>query len=449
MRRTDGERPSTEGSVEASSSAPSKTPSEAGESGEGDRAGSTTGAKDRFVLSREAREAKYQEARERIFRDFPESAKSDTTSGDSNPNISRSNSTTGRKKNRQRTPHDDSFEARSQFAYYPGMPYGNGSMAYNSSVNDGYSQQVPYLIGPGMSSPTGSHMPSSQGNGMYPPHMGLNNASQYPIAMPPHMTPHGTWQTGNMTQQSPYAGYESMSSPVTMSSQSSNASSPAMNNYAIPHTNTYQQNSAWNPASFSGSYQQNQQRNQPPVPWNSYPSQPTTSNMAAYPYTQYPGQHLNHNYQNPTGYPGMQGNFARSHFNPQTRSFIPSGSPASLSRQPSRGAQLPMQSYGGVSNAPNQWTGYADTNQSRGSDHPSANSARMSSANSRDSIAKWGTPSHLPPKPPPSEVPSSFDLKHQGGPASIPGPSYHSNGIASAQGPPFVVSGGVNGSKTS
>lgn len=153
MRRT-GERPSTEGSIAASSSAPSKAPSEAGDSGqEGDRAPSSTEAKDRLVLTREEREAKYQEARERIFRDFPESAKSDTTSGDSNPNMSRSSSTSGRKKNyRQRTPHDDSFEVRSQFnAYYPGVSYGNGPMPFNASANDGsYPQQVPCLVGPGV-----------------------------------------------------------------------------------------------------------------------------------------------------------------------------------------------------------------------------------------------------------------------------------------------------------
>lgn len=452
MRRIDGDRPSTEGSVAASSSAPSKAPSEADESGEGDRTGSSSDAKDRFALSREEREAKYQEARERIFRDFPESAKSDTASGDSNPNMSRSNSTNGRKKNRQRTPHDDSFEARSQFnAYYPGMPYSNGSMACSGSVNDAsYSQQGPCLIGPGVPPPTGSHMPSGQGNGMYPPPMGMNNMSQYQMAMSPHMSPHGTWQGGNMTQQSPHPGYEAMNTPGMMTSQSSNASSPAMSNYAIPHTNSYQQNPSWNPASFSASYQPNHhQRNQPPIPWSTYPSQPSASNMAAYPYTQYPGQHLNHNYQTPAGYPGMQGNFARSHFNPQTRSFIPSGSPASLSRQPSRGAQIPMQSYGGVSNNhQGQWAGHGDTSQNRGIDHSSAaNSSRMSSTSSRDSIAKWGTPSHLPPKPPPSAVPSSFDLKHRAGPASNPGPSYHISGIASAQGGPFVVSGGVNGSK--
>lgn len=455
MRRTDGERPSAEGSVAASSSAPSKAPSEAGDSGqEGDLASSSTGAKDRLVLTREEREAKYQEARERIFRDFPESAKSDTTSGDSNPNMSRSSSTTGRKKNhRQRTPHDDSFEVRSQFnAYYPGMSYGNGPMPYHASVNDGsYSHHVPYLVGPGVPPPSGNYMPSGQNNAMYPPQMGMNNMPQYPIAMSPQTSSHGSWQGGNLPQQSPYSGYASMNTPGMMNPQSSNKSSPAMNNHAIPQSPHFQQNPSWNGPPYSGTHQPSpHQRNQPPVHWPNYPSQSMTTNMTAYPYTQYPGQHLNHNYQNPAGSSGLPGSFARSHFNPQTRSFVPGCAPAPLSRHSSRGVQHSMQPYGGMSpNPQGQWVGYADPGHNRGLEHPSAaTSARMPNTSSRDSIAKWGTPSHLPPKPPPSEVPSDFDLKHRAGSASIATPSYHSNGIPGAKNGPLVVSGGLNASKT-
>lgn len=451
MRRTDGERPSTEGSVAASSSVPSKAPSEAGDSGqEGDRAPSSTDTKDRLALTREEREAKYQEARERIFRDFPESAKSDTTSGDSNPNVSRSSSTTGRKKNyRQRTPHDDSFEVRSQFnAYLPGMQYSNGPMAFNGTAGDGaYPQQVPYLVGPGVPLPSGSFMPSGQNNQMYPPQMGMGAAPQYPMAMSPQMSSHGSWQGGNMPQQSPYSGYASMNTSGLMNSHS-NKSSPAMNNFANPESSQYQQNPVWNGHSYAGSYQHPPHQRNQAAHWSNYPPQSMTSNMTAYPYNQYPGQHLNSNYQNSSGTPGLPGSFARSHFNPQTRSFVPGGAPASLSRHPSRGAQQPVHSYGSMSPShQGPWTGYADSGPNRGSDHPSAaNSARIPSA-ARDSIAKWGTPSHLPPKPPPSEVPSDFDLKHRAESTSIPAPSYHSNGIPSARNGPLVVSGGLDASK--
>ncbi|KAJ5610800.1 hypothetical protein N7510_007519 [Penicillium lagena] len=461
MRRTDGERPSTEGSVAASSSIPSKATSEAGDSGQdGDRTGSSTGAtpaKDRMTLTREEREAKYQEVRERIFRDFPDSAKSDTASGDSNPNMSRSSSTTGRKKTqRQRTPYDDSFEARSQFnAYYPGTPYNNGPVPYNPGVNEGsYPNQVPYLVGPGVSPPAGgNYMPPSQNNGMYPGQMNMNNMPQYPVAMSPQMASNGSWQ-GNMPQQSPYSGYASVNqSPGMMSQQSSNKSSPAMTNYAVPNSSQYPQGPNWPTSPYPGNYQQSlNQRNQPPIHWPNYPpSQPMPSNVGAYPYAQYPGQHLNPSLQNQAGPHAIPAGFARSqsHFNPQTRSFIPGGVPggAPLGRHPNKGAQHAMQPYGsmhpGLQQA--QWTGYPDTAQGRNLDHTHSN--RGPAPAPRNSIAKWGTPSHLPPKPPPSQVASDFDLKRPG-PASVSGSSYPSNGIPPANNGPLVVSGGASMSKS-
>lgn len=466
MRRND-DRPSAEGSIAASSSAPSKATSEAGDSGtEGDRAGSSadaTPAKDRLALTREEREAKYQEVRERIFRDFPDSVKSDTTSGDSNPNMSRSSSTSGRRKNnRQRTPHDDSFEARSQFnAYYPGMPYNNGQSqaSYNVGGNDGSytSQQVPYLVGPGVPPPTTGYMPAGQSSTAHPGQMGgMNNVPQYPMAMSPQMASNGSWQGGSMPQQSPFSGYASISQPGIMNQGMLNQSSPsnptsAMNNFAMPQSGPYQSNPQWGSPPYSGNYQQSPQRNQPPVHWPNYPSQSMSPNMAAYPYAQYPGQHLNPTLQN-AGSPLMPGNYnVRSHFNPQTRSFIPGGAP--LSRNPSRGAQHPMQQFNGM---PPQgpWMTYPEPAQNRGMEHPSAGSTSRGPNlpnmpnPGRDSIAKWGTPSHLPPKPPPSEVKSGFDMKHRMGPPPVSAPSYPGNGIPVAQNGPLVVTGGANVSKT-
>lgn len=449
MRREDEERPSTEGSVAASSSVPSKAASEAGDSGQdGDRSGSSTGAtpaKDRLTLTREEREAKYQEVRERIFRDFPESAKSDTASGDSNPNLSRCSSTTGRKKiwAKQRTPHDDSFEARSQFnAYYPGMPYGNGPMPYNVGMNDGtYSSQVPYLVGPGVSPPTGSY---GQNGTMYAGHMSMNNMPQYPMAVSPQMASNGSWQGANMPQQPPYSGYASMQPSGMVSQQSSNKSSPAMNNYAVPSPAQYQQTPAWNAQPYPGNYQPSpQQRNQPPVHWPNYPPQAMGGNMGSYPYSQFPGQHVNPSLPNSTQ--AIPAGFARSPFNPQTRSFVPGGAP--LARQPSKGAQH-MQPYSSMQpGAQNQRTGYPEMSNNRSIDPtPVVNSSRVPASGPRDSIAKWGTPSHLPPKPPPSEVPPEFNLKHRGGaPVSA---AYANNGMPGTNNGPLVISGGTGMSKT-
>ncbi|KAJ5131779.1 hypothetical protein N7448_005937 [Penicillium atrosanguineum] len=463
MRRNDDRR-SAEGSIAASSSVQSKATSEAGDSGaEGDRAGSSADTKDRMTLTREEREAKYQEVRERIFRDFPDSVKSDTTSGESNPDMSRSSSTSGRRKNnRQRTPHDDSFEARSQFnAYYPGMQYNNGQSQapYNVGGNDGSyaTQQVPYLVGPGVPPPATGYMPAGQNSTVHPGQMGgVNNPPQYPMAMSPQMASNGSWQGGSMPQQSPFAGYASMSQSGMINQGMMNqplpsTSSPAMNTFPMPQSAQYQPNPQWGSPPYSGNYQQSPQRNQAPVHWPNYPSQSMTSNLAAYPYAQYPGQHLNPTLQN-TGSSVMPGNYnARSHFNPQTRSFIPGGAPST--RNPSRGAQHPMQPFNGMPQA--SWMAYPEPNpQNRGMEHPSAAStARVPNLPNlpnpgRDSIAKWGTPSHLPPKPPPSEVKSGFDMKHRMGPPPVPAPSYPGNGIPVAQNGPLVITGGATVSKT-
>ncbi|KAJ5880650.1 uncharacterized protein N7473_011703 [Penicillium subrubescens] len=241
MRRADG-RPSAEGSVAASSSVPSKAASETDEGQDGDRTGSagSMSAKDRMAMTREEREAKYAEVRERIFRDFPESAKSEA-SGDSTTNMSRSSSTTGRKKpQKQRTPNDDGFEARSQFnPYYPGMQYSNNvSPAYNPSANDGtYTQQVPYMVGPGVAPPSGGYMsPPGQNNAMYSGQVGMNmnnmnNVPQFPAAMSPQMGSAAPWQGANGQQQSPFPGYSSMNQPGMIGQQPSTKSSPAMNNF--------------------------------------------------------------------------------------------------------------------------------------------------------------------------------------------------------------------------
>ncbi|CAI7592681.1 unnamed protein product [Penicillium palitans] len=481
MRRNDGGQ--FEGSVGGSSN-PSKANSEDGDSGaDGERHGSSSGAtpaKDRMALTREEREAKYHEVRERIFRDFPDSAKSDPASGDSNPNMSRSSSANGRKKNqRQRTPHDDSFEVRSQFnAYYPGMQYGNGAAPYNAPVNESaYPNQVPYLVGPGVPPPSGGYMPSGQNGAMYPGqlNMNMNGVSQYPVAISPQMASNSSWQGGNMPQQSPYSGYASMNQPGMMNQPSSNASSPAMNNYAVPNVTPYQQTPNWNSAPFPPNFQQSpHQRNGPPVHWPNYPQQPMASNMppnmgsnmppnmnsnmgpnmssnvpsnmGAYPYAQYPGQHMNPALQNSAGsHAAMQAGYARSHFNPQTRSFIPGGAPPG--RHPNKG-QHTMQSYGNMqSGVQQQWNGYPEPAPNRTMDSAPAMIPNRVPTAPRDSIAKWGTPAHLPPKPPPSEVPSDFDLKNRPVTASAPAPTYSSNGNSSASNGPLVVSGGTTVSK--
>lgn len=441
MRRNEGGKPATDDGMGASSSVPSKTGSEAGESGhDGERGGSSTGtpAKDRLTLTREEREAKYQAARERIFRDFPESKSSEN--GNSDPGaMSRSSSTSGRKKTqRQKTPHDDSFEGRSQFnAYYPGMSYAQGSVPYNVAMNDPSVAGPPCMLGPGVAPPGMGYIQNSQNGAMYPAQMSVNSMSQYPMPVSPQMATSSPWQNGAITPQSPYSGYASINQSPGMPSAKP---SPAMGSYPMPNGMPYQPTPpSWPSSHFPGGYQQPTARNQAPAPWTSYPSQPVNP---AYPYTQYPGQHLNSGMQGPAGSHPMPGSYNRSAFNPQTRSFVPGGAP--LGRHPSRGGPPGVGAYpsmpGGVSP---QWAGFPD---------PSPNShdpmGRAMPAGGRgDSIAKWGTPSHLPPKPPPSEVSSDFDRK----PRNV-APSAHpyagNNPLPNPKNGPLVVSGGAGAPRT-
>ncbi|KAL5341711.1 hypothetical protein BJX70DRAFT_357740 [Aspergillus crustosus] len=440
IMRRNGERPSTEGSIAASSSAPSKATSDAGDSGnDAERGGSSAGAtpaKDRLALTREEREAKYQEARERIFRDFSES-KTLEMSGEPTPELSRSSSTSGRKKaQRQKTPHDDSFEARSQFnAYYPGMQYTNGSTAYNTGVQDTSIANQPYMVGPGVIPANMGYVPNQNG-ALYPGQLNLNAGPHYPVPVSPQMsTSSGTWQNAPVPQQPPYAGYSMAQSPALASAKPA----AALSNYPIPNNVLFQATPpGWSSPPYQGAYPQPTHRNQVSVPWPNYQAQPL--NTTSYPFTQYPGQPLS------TGLPGhsgphpLPGSFNRSHFNPQTHSFVPGGT-TGPGRHSNKNNPPNMVSYTSMpAAAQSQWSGYQDAN-SRNQEQAVVNMSRGPLSGSKDSIAKWGTPSHLPPKPPPSEVPSEFELKNRI--ANSASHSYTGNTGPAPKNGPLVVSGGT------
>ncbi|KAL2832013.1 hypothetical protein BDW59DRAFT_114441 [Aspergillus cavernicola] len=435
MRRTDGERPSTEGSIAASSSAHSKPTSEAGDSGnDAERGGSSaeaTPAKDKLSLTREEREAKYQQARERIFRDFSES-KTPDMNGESNTNVSRSSSTSGRKKaHRQKTPHDDSFEARSQFnAYYPGLQYSaNGSVPYNTGIQDPSFPNQPYMVGPGVLPINMGYMPG-QNSSMYPSQVNMSTAPQHQMPVSPQMGTSGPWQNASVHQQSPYTGYSIKQSPAMASAKPVTA----LNNYPVSNSMQYQAPPAWSSPPYQGAYPQPSHRNQAPIPWSNYQPQPL--NTTPYPYAQYPGPPLNTTVPNHSGSHPLPGSYNRSHFNPQTRSFVPGGA-AGLGRHPNTNSPSSMASYSSMqANVQNQWTGYQDVSI-KNQELVGHNMPRVG----KDSIAKWGTPSHLPPKPPPSEVSTEFELKQRN--ASSASHPYSTNTMPSSNSGPLVVSGGT------
>lgn len=462
MRRVGqpNEKPSGE-STGPDSSVPSKPTSEAGADASNYGAASSaaaTPAKDRVTLSREEREAKYQEARERIFRDFPESKASDSPkSGEQSANISRSNSKTGRKKgNRQKTLHDDGFEARSQFSpYYYGTPYPSGQMPYNSVMHDSsFSPPANYGVGPagGVNVPPGAAMQP-----MYAPHGNVGGMpQQYPVN-PPSLPNQGTWQAGNLQQQtSPAGGYPAQpQGPSMMSQRTPTRAAPNTNPY-VPPTGQYMQTpQPWGQSQYQPNFQQSPagQRNPGAIPWPNVPPSPGPAGQMPYNYGQPPGQSFPQMPPNPSQHP-LPGSFTRQPFNPQSTSFAPGGN--SHQKYPDNSSSS-LGSNNQLSN-PQTWRSYQENVHPPSRNAPASRPSPIvpppssvgaapheKQGDGQDSISKWGTPSHLPPKPPPSQVPNTFDA---GGRA--PTSSANSDSGGSAAQPmngPFVVSGATGRQK--
>ncbi|EEH46141.2 uncharacterized protein PADG_02291 [Paracoccidioides brasiliensis Pb18] len=466
------------GSTAPSSSAPSKATSEAGADGNEEGAGSSLGAtpaKDRATMSREEREAKYQEARERIFRDFPESKTSDNSNnGDQSANISRSNSGNGnRKGHKQRTPHDDSFEARSQFnAYYPGAPYSSAPPPFNGIMPDGsFGAQSHYYMS-ASSLPPSATFPQDNNHvtPAYQPPGGGNvvPAPQYPVNAPPHMN-QNNWHPGHLQPSPPYAGFSQVNQmPPMVLQQASTRSSPGIGSYALPNTVPFQQQntSTWNQPQYPTPYSpQSTQRNSSATLWPNYPQHSINSGQVTFPYNQMQNQRFPPGNQNNSSQHPFPGSFSRSNFNPQTRSFVPGGNSQSrFPGNPPPTMNPPYMNSPPQYSTPPSWTGNQDQPHHSSTNYPPTNQLNPQSnmktsapppamvhspihgpsSGPHDSIAKWGTPAHLPPKPPPSQVPYDFDLKNKN--STLPLQSSFTNPPPSLpkQSGPLVVSSGIS-----
>ncbi|KAI1922207.1 hypothetical protein LOZ12_000625 [Ophidiomyces ophidiicola] len=404
-------------STAPSSSAPSKTTSEAGADGSVEdptESASATPAKDRQALTREEREAKYQEARERIFKDFSESKPLESpNSAEQSANVSRSNSRAGRKKNRQRTPHDDSFEARSQYSpYYAGIQYASSQMASNGSGHDPTIAQNNYMLG----QPVGLGLSQTNQPGTFYPSFSSNPA--FPN-MSAGTMPQNTWQNVPISAHQYPNFYQGNQVPMMPQQQSSTRSSPGMNLHTLPAGLQYSQSPPWTQPLYQANYSSPAMQRNPQA--GHWPNNVTTHNQVPYQYGQSQSQTYQHTPVSNTPPHPLPGSFMRSTFNPQSRSFAPS-STLSQSRYSdvAIGSSPNHNSYGTASS---QWVASLHDNSNRFQNknpgpqfHKPLNTTSSGQAlnasrhdDNQNSIAKWGTPSHLPPKPPPSEIPFGFD----------------------------------------
>jgi len=425
MRRDDGKSGTN---TAANSQNPSKTTSEIGGS-EGSNDG--TEAKDKAALTREEREARYREARKRIFGE--KSDEPEPTDGlgsgddkDKPKDVSRSSSASGKKKTgkKQRNYDDDDFQARSRFnAYYPQQyPAAPGYPADNVVYYNNFSGHAP--------NSSYNHMNA----GTSPPQSFSN---PYPSMIPPEAQPQSQYGWNGQQYSSPngssvvYPGYGQIQNGYDLSADFQrgmsfqNAGMPSQltpkmaNSQMAPYQETYQppqpilNNPGWPQMPPQPSY---------PMAPNAYaPSGSGNRPMSAPQQPQGPGP-----YQYPfvpNGYSGkanrnqhpVPGSYTRPQFNPQTQSFIPHGVPAYMAPgpqqmpayggfptpgQPPMSAQMPRPSPSAHSTPS---FGSPQSMQGNGCNGSSMNPIASQSGEGsslQNSIAKYGTPSHLPPKPP-------------------------------------------------
>ncbi|KAF2431793.1 hypothetical protein EJ08DRAFT_659486 [Tothia fuscella] len=437
--------------TDANSEGPSKAGSEDGN-------GTPNGAKSKTDMTREEREAKYAEARLRIFGEQAESAEAGKEGAE--PDVSRTSSAAGKKKTKkQRNDSNDDFEPRSQFpGYYPNQYAANGfpqDAYYFPQYNGMVAGQPQY----------GMPQPGSPPSVMYQSNFQqVDGQGQYSYISPQGYPVSPTGIGAPVYGKSP-ANYD-LSSHFQQGMQFSHPSPPGPMPQMAPKANS---------PSFPAPYPNQQAQHVPGqsqgLPYESYPySQPGFMPMMApersmsspgqgqtYAYGQLPsaaypnGRPPKHQHPVPGSYKGPA-------FNPQTQAFVPGGGRS--------GQMMPMQQslYAGYVSVPNHMQSMQQTRSTPSTSNPSTYSsprgqpasmalqgnntsnpygnnsyAAPSSAppanngnpanlpahppstqqqqhqstqlthplpqppHPSSSIAKWGVPSHLPPKPPPPQ----------------------------------------------
>lgn len=439
-----------EGSTAASSMDPSNATSDVGgESGSDEgrnRVHSPTEsmtAKDKAAMTREEREAKYKEARERIFKGFEESDNADTNSvPEESKGISRSSSTNGRKKTKkQRSAQEDGFEARSQFnAYYPTMQYINPGFAGTGQDTSFYS---PYALSsanlngqtPGLNSRPGQqHSPPYQQISAFMPQ--FQTGLQQPFAGGrASLYGQGFAEPGRIGyDQVLHNQYNQVPQQSSIASQRSSAvSSPAMNNFAQPISSQAQPSTQqWSQSYYQSPYQALAPQHQPSASQRQQHQHATNPpSSIPYPYGQLPSQSFQPGRQIYQNQHPLPGSFNRQSFNPKTQAFIPSSgfvgnqtgaygpqpypvntgsqvlSHLPINQTPSNMQRQGLQFHGSTSltlpqpvhaNGSKPFPNHAGTAQ-----------LPQIQPSGQSSLSKWGTPSHLPPKPPPPQRPNFID----------------------------------------
>lgn len=357
-------------STAPSSSVPSKTTSENGNEGPSEDGltspTESTPSRDKSKLTREEREAQYKAVRERIFGDTQEPIPGEIVStGDNSADLSRSSSSSGKKKNRKhKQPKDDSFEARSAFvqSYTPLQSHYNNSYM-DPNMTHGYPTS-PVSFDPGMYGTT----PTQNFPG-FDASMAYNNVSPYSPAMMQQYPP-VDWQQ----MQSPQNGYFMF--PQNTPYQSS------PNVVVSPNQMMQAQIPDW----YAAQYAHNMSNVPPMSPGAHYMAQPMADPRPIVSNDQF-GRSFHRPHSTPSMHHSQSGpKTNKSLFNPQTRSFVPSNTDGRPGQRGGRQQKQGRNSQGSFGQALNG--------------NSNAGAYRY-----EDSLKlRYGTPSSLPKKPPPTET---------------------------------------------
>ena len=386
-------------------------------------------AKDKSAMTREKREAIYKETRERIF--GPESEIID--SNEVVNEVSRTSSRNDKRKKKHKN-NDDGFEARSQFnVYYPSMQYPATTLDQAAASPAYYNPYPMQQQGNNLSQPgaVGAAMlPQGYQQGYNP----MSTPQGFPAITSQNPTLNGyDLQAGNphavnYNQQVSSHYYPSIQQSIGIGQSSPVMSTPAASNqnqYSRPPSHSVDQQWPQNANAYSYPYQQ--QRDQQPFFSSPGQSPNPMAGVASVPY-QYGQLPLQPGMQGARAQHPLPGSYKSQAFNPQTRAFVPNGgSVPPQTAQLGNNPVLPIRNSNG-----GQYTPYIPQPSPYSQGPPTLTSApygysqepkmygmRKSSTQSnaphspvQSSLSKWGTPSHLPPKPPPPEAPSMLGAQH-------------------------------------
>jgi hypothetical protein len=440
MRRGDETKSGT--NTTANSENPSKATSETDGSDGGNDGGNKS--KDKSALTREEREARYREARQRIFGNVQsdENESLDAATSTEEKDASRSSSASGKRKNKKQRnfDDDDGFEARSRYnAYYPGQYATSGYTGDGTVYYSGFPGPAPNPqftpMHPNASPPLG------YSNG-YSSMMPQDAQSQYAWSSQQYQPSNETMMQANYgPMQNGYdistdfqRGMQSFQSAGMLNQMTPKMANASMagyqDTYAQPPSNLAM-NSGWPQQS---AYPMPQGPFGATGPGNRPMSAPTQAPVqGVYPYGQFPPP--NYNGKPSRNQHPIPGSYQRQQFNPQSQAFVPGGRNMPFQMSPNMGVGPPqvMTGYGGhampvSSQLPPQMQRPSPptvNTQVFGSPHiihsnnlipsnlnssPSSHMlpavhgpSQQNSVPVQSSIAKYGTPSNLPARPPPTQ----------------------------------------------